>query len=237
MCGTAAVWCWTTRWSKHDDQKPINISQRLIPRESLLRSTSKLPSRMSLAEPCCSASNKKTRILHPSFPNGTQVPQSTGCTTLRPTPKSAQTVVLIRDALFQHVVFRRPWTLYSSPLWQTSAGYMIQVPSSLPTWTTGTCGSNRSTCCRHLSSWQQPPDQSTLNCSPPRFSCPDPNSHELQYKVKLTLTLSWRTLSPAPLYWATKPPWKNHTTLFSGSPPRLLTSMVKDLTRRQGTIF
>ena len=29
------------------------------------------------------------------------------------------------------------------------AGYTIQVPSSLPTWTTGTCGSNRSIYCRH----------------------------------------------------------------------------------------
>ena len=38
--------------------------------------------------------------------------------------------------------------IYSRPLWQTSASYMIQVPSSLPTWTTGTCGSNRSAYCR-----------------------------------------------------------------------------------------
>ena len=34
-----------------------------------------LKSIMSLVEPCCSALNKTTRTLQPSFPNGTQVPQ------------------------------------------------------------------------------------------------------------------------------------------------------------------
>ena len=77
--------------------------------------------------------------------------------------------------------------------WQTSAGYTIQVPSSLRTWTSGTCGSNRSAYCGQSLLSLLPPDQSTLPCSPPRTqvwraSCQDPNPPEFQDKVKLTLS-------------------------------------------------
>ena len=63
---------------------------------------------MFLGGPCCLASNKTTLILQPSSPNGTQVPQSTGCTRTLRTPKSVPTVVLIKDVFFRHVVFRLP---------------------------------------------------------------------------------------------------------------------------------
>ena len=70
---------------------------------------------------------------------------------------------------------------------------MTQVPSFLPAWMTGICGSNRSTYCRHSLLSQQPPDQSTLHCSPPRYRCGEPLARtpippEFQDKVKLTLT-------------------------------------------------
>ena len=101
---------------------------------------------------------------------------------------------------------------------------MTQVPSSLPTWTTGTCGSHRTVHWIFLLSSQQPPDQSTLSHSPPRFRCGEhlaktpslmncttrSNSHSV---VPEDTSKSMVTLSPALLFWANKPPWKNQTTL------------------------
>ena len=127
---------------------------------------------------------------------------------------------------------------------QTSADCMTQVPSSLPTWTTGTFGSSRSTCYKLLFSLQQPPDQSTLNYSPPKFSFGGPlvktpsllshktksNSHSV---VLEDIFRSAVTLNPAALFWANKPPWKKPRNASSGSPPRLLTSTQKHSTRRQ----
>ena len=46
------------------------------------------------------------------------------------------------------VVFRRPLTPYFGQFLRTFAHSTIQAPNSLPTWTTGNCGSNRSTYCR-----------------------------------------------------------------------------------------
>ena len=66
-----------------------------------------------------------TRISQPSFPNGTQAPQSTGCTVTLPTPKSVPTVVVIG----QHVDFRRPSILFYGSYWQTFANSTTQVPS------------------------------------------------------------------------------------------------------------
>ena len=68
-------------------------SRKLTPPESLLLLTSKLPSRMSLGEPCCTVSSKPMRILLLSSPSGTPAPQSTGCTTILPAPKSVPTAV------------------------------------------------------------------------------------------------------------------------------------------------
>ena len=78
------------------------------------------------------------RTLQLFSPSGTLVPLSTGCTTTLPTLKSVPTAGLVRVVLCRRVAFLRPSTLYSGLLWQTSADYMTQVPSSLPTWTTGT---------------------------------------------------------------------------------------------------
>ena len=121
----------------------------------------------------------------------TLVPLSTGCTTTLLTPKSVPPAGLIRDVLCRRVAFQRPLTLYSGPLWQTSADYMIQVPSSLPTWTTGTCGSKRTTYCRHSLLSLQPPVNFALQPTKIqvwRASCQDPIPPEFQDKVKLTLS-------------------------------------------------
>ena len=62
------------------------------------------------------------RTLQLSSPSGTPAPLSTGCTTILPTPKSVPPAGWIRVVLCQLVAFQRPLTLYSGPLWQTSAG-------------------------------------------------------------------------------------------------------------------
>ena len=42
------------------------------------------------------------------------------------------------------VDFQLPLTLYSGHFWRNFAHITTQAPNFLPTWTTGTCGSNRS---------------------------------------------------------------------------------------------
>ena len=86
------------------------------------------------------------------------------------------------------------------------------------------CGSNRNICCSLLRSWQQPPDQPTSSYSPPRFRCGEPlaetpsllncKTRSNSHSVVLVDTSQCRgTPSPFPLFWANRPPWKNHTTL------------------------
>ena len=87
-----ACWSSPTPWSKQS-----SISQKLIQLECLLPLTSRLPSRMSLVEPCYTALNKVTRTLLVSSPNGTQAPPSTGCTSSPPTPRSLPTAALTKD--------------------------------------------------------------------------------------------------------------------------------------------
>ena len=94
-------------------------------------------------------------------------------------------MVLIKDALSQHVVSRLHLTPYYGPCWQTFADSMTQVPSHLPTWTTGTCGSSRSICYKLL--------KSLLALQPSKIqlwkaSCQDPLPPELQDTIKLTLS-------------------------------------------------
>ena len=60
-------------------------------------------------------------------------------------------------------------------------------------WTIGTCGSNRSASYRQSLLSQQPPDRSTLLCSPPRHRCGkalvrNPIPPEFQDKVTLALS-------------------------------------------------
>ena len=64
----------------------------LCPSMSLLLLTSKRPSKMCLAEQCCTVLRKPMRILRLSSPSGTLAPRSTGCTTTTLlTPKSVPT--------------------------------------------------------------------------------------------------------------------------------------------------
>ena len=74
--------------------------------------------------------------------------RSTGCTTILPTPKSVPTAGWIRVVLCQRVDFQLPLTLYSGQFWRSFAHITTQALNSLPTWTTGTCGSNHSSYCR-----------------------------------------------------------------------------------------
>ena len=142
---------------------------------------------MSRVEPCCTVSSKTTRTLQPYSPNGTQAPQSTGCTTILPTRKSVPTVVSIKDVLFRHVVFRQPLIPYFGQYLQKFTDSTTQVPSFLPSWMTGICGSNLSTCHKHLHSSQLQPDQSTSSFSPPKFRSGEPPATTqflLSYKTR-----------------------------------------------------
>ena len=154
--------------------------------------------------------------------------------------------MLIRDVLSRLVVFLRPSIASYGPCLQTSADCTTLMSSSLPTSTTGTFGSSRSTCYKLLSSLQQPSDQSTLNCSPPRFSCGEPH-------VQIPFFLNSKTRSsshsvsclgghlqihgdiePSPIVLGEKTSMERKPDCASsGSPPRLLTSTQKDSTRRQ----
>ena len=77
----------------------------------------------------------------------------------------------IRVVLCQRVDSQQLLTQYSVQSWRSFARITTQAPNSLPTWTTGTCGSNRSASCRQLLSSQQPPDRSILLYSPPKHRC------------------------------------------------------------------
>ena len=89
-----------------------------------------------------------------------------GCTTVLPTPISVPTAGWIRVVLCQRVDFQLPLTPYSIQFWRNFAHITTHALNSLPIWTTGT-----SVFYRQSLSSQQPPDQSTLLCSPPRHRC------------------------------------------------------------------
>ena len=114
---------------------------------------------------------KPMRILQLSSPSGTPAPRSTECTTIQPAPKLVPTVGWIRVVLCQRVDFQLLLTQYFVQSWRSSARIATQAPNSLPTWTTGTCGSNRSASYRQSLLSQQPPDRSILHYSPPRHRC------------------------------------------------------------------
>ena len=105
VCGTLAVRCWKTRRSKHDDQKPTNTLRKLITPGFLLFLTSQRPSKMCLAEQCCTVSRKPLRILQLTSPSGTPAPRSTECTMILPTPKSVPTAEWIRVVLWPRISF------------------------------------------------------------------------------------------------------------------------------------
>ena len=69
------------------------IKNHPIPRGSIhlpsprLLSTSKRPSKMCLAEPCCTVSRRPMRTLQLFSPSGVPAPLRTGCTTILPTPR------------------------------------------------------------------------------------------------------------------------------------------------------
>ena len=183
------------------------------------------PSKMCLAAQCCTALLKLTRTLLRFFPSGTPARRSTGCTTILPTPKSVPTVGLIRDVLCRRVVSQQLLTLYSGQFWRSFAHIATQALNSLPTWTTGTCGSNHSAYYGQLLLSQLPPDQSTLLCSPPRHKCgkalartPFHPSSKTRSRSHLVvwedIYKSMATLSPALLFWKSRPPWSKQHNAF-----------------------
>ena len=126
---------------------------------------------MCLAELCCTVLRKPIRILQRSFPSGTPAPRNTECITTQPTPKSVPTVGWIRVVLCQRVDSQLSLTQYSGQSWRSFARITTQAPNFLPTWTIGTCGSNRNASYRQTLLSQQPPDQSILLYSPPKHKC------------------------------------------------------------------
>ena len=68
------------------------------------------PSKMCLAEQCCTVSRKPMRILQLSSLSGTPATRSTDCTTILPTPRLVPTVGWIRAVLCQRVAFQLPLT-------------------------------------------------------------------------------------------------------------------------------
>ena len=163
-----------------------------------------------------------------------------------PTPRSVPTVVLIRDALSLHVDFRRPLILFYGPCWQTFADSTTQVPNFLSTLMTGTFGSGRSACYKHLPSLQQPPDQSTLNSSPPRFRCGEPLAKtppELQDKIKVKLSCLGGHLQidgdiePSYFVLGEQASTEKRNNASGGLPPRLPTSTVAQTVNDLLTVY
>ena len=159
------------------------------------------------------------RTLLRSSPGGTQAPRNTECTTTPPTPKSLPTVGWIRVVPCQRVDSQQLLTQYFVQSWRSFALITTQAPNSLPTWTTGICGSNHSTSYRQLLLSQMPPDQSTLLYSPPKHksgkalaktpfhlsSKTRSRSHSVVWE---DIYKSMETLSPALSFWASRPPWR-----------------------------
>ena len=158
------------------------------------------------------------------FSKCTPAPRSTECTANLLTLKSAPTVLWIRVVSCQRVDFQLLLTQYSVQSWRSFARITTQAPNCLPTWTIGTCGSNRNASYRQLLLSQLPPDQSTLLYSPPRHKygkalarTPFHLSSKTRSRSHLVVwedtNKSMETLSPALLFWVSRPPWRNNTTL------------------------
>ena len=102
--------------------------------------------------------------------------------------------------------------------------------NSSHSWMTGICGSNHSTYYRQLLSSLQPPDQSTLLYSPSRHkygkalartpfhlsSKTRSHSHSVAWE---DIYKSMATLSPALLFWESRPPWRKQHNAFRKLPP------------------
>ena len=132
---------------------------------------------------------------------------------------------------------------YFGQFLRTSARSTTRAPTSLPTWTTCTCGSNRSTYCRQLLPSQQPPDQSTLPYSPPRHRSLAGTPFHLSSKTRsrshsvalVDIYKFMATSSPALLLWESRPPWRRQYNAFRKLPPHLQTSILRISMRRQWT--
>ena len=148
---------------------------------------------MSLAELCCTVLLKLMRILLRSFPSGTQEQRSTECITTQPTPKSVPTVGWIRVVLCQRVDSQQLLTQYSVQSWRSFARITTQAPNSLPTWTIGTCGSNRTILLQTIAVITAATRSVNLALQSTKTqvwkgSCQDPIPPEFQDKVTLTLS-------------------------------------------------
>ena len=109
----------------------------------------------------------------------------------------------------------------------------------LPTWTIGTCGLNRNASYRQSLLSQQPPDQSILFYSPPKHKCGKAlvrTPFRLSFKTRShSPSVAWadifksmETLSPALLFWVSRPPWRKQYNAFRNLPTHLQTLMLRD---------
>ena len=150
----------------------------------------------------------------------------------------------IRVVLCQRVDSQLSLAQYSVQSWRSFARITTQAPNFLPTWTIGTCGLNRSASYRQTLLSQQPPDQSILLYSPPKHKCGKalvrtPNhlssktrshSHSVAWE---DIYKSMATLSPALLFWESRPTWRKQYNAFRKLPPHLQTLRLRDSMCRQ----
>ena len=142
------------------------------------------------------------------------------------------------------VDFQLPLTQYSVQSWRSFARITTRAPNFLPTWTIGICGSNRSIHYRQSLSSLQPPDQSTLLYSPPRhkfgkvlartpFHLSSKTRSHSHSAAWVDIYKFMETLSPALLFWESRPPWRKQHNAFRNLPPHLQTLTPRDSMRRQ----
>ena len=183
------------------------------------------------------------RILQLSSPSSTPAPRSTGCTTILLTPKSVPTVGWIRVVLCQRVDFELPLTLYFVQSWRSFAHITTQALNSLPTWTTGTCGSNRSAYYRQSLLSQAATKSVNLALQSTKTQCGKAlaRTFHLSFKTRShSHSAAWEdtsrsteTLSPGLLLWESRPPWRKQHNAFRELQPHLQTLTPKDSMRRQ----
>ena len=103
----STVWSGTTRWGKHEI-KTIQYLAEADPSRVLVALDLKAAFQNVSRRAMLYSIEQNDPDLAAVFPKGTQEPQSTGCTTILPAPRSVPTMVLIRDALSRLRFFRRP---------------------------------------------------------------------------------------------------------------------------------
>ena len=164
-------------------------------------------------------------ILKVSSPSGTRAPRSTECTTILLTPRSVLTSGWISVVICQLSLIE-----YFHKSWYSFAHITIQAQESSPTWTIGICCFNHSIYYLQLPSSLRPPDQSTLLYSPPRYKhgivLAKTPLHFSSKTRSLSHSVAWEdiyrsmeTLSPAVLFWESRPLWRKQHNALMKLPP------------------